>query len=47
MFLRKLTPEEAKFLPDSAEHYARLSAQHAAETGKPLAQVAAERGLVA
>lgn len=38
-FLRKLKPEEASFLSESAEHYARLAAEHAAEAGKPLEQV--------
>jgi hypothetical protein len=47
VFLRKLKPEEDKFLPESAEHYARLSAEHAAETNKTLEQVATEKGLVA
>lgn len=47
VFLRKLKPEESKFLGESAEHYARLAAEHAEETGKPLEQVAAEKGLAA
>lgn len=47
VFLRKLKPEEAKFLPESAEHYAKLAAEHAAETGKSLEQLAAEKGLAA
>lgn len=29
MFLRKLKPEETAFLGESAEHYARLAAEHA------------------
>ncbi|KAL4858669.1 Gamma carbonic anhydrase 1 [Chlorella vulgaris] len=45
VFLRKLKPEEAKFLPESAEHYARLSAEHAQETTKTLMQIAADKGL--
>lgn len=47
MFLRKLKPEEARFLPESAEHYAKLSAEHFAESSKTLEQVAADRGLLA
>jgi carbonic anhydrase/acetyltransferase-like protein (isoleucine patch superfamily) len=47
VFLRKLKPEEAKFLPESAEHYAQLSAEHLAESYKPLEQIAADRGLLA
>ncbi len=47
VFLRKLKPEEAKFLPESADHYAKLAAEHAAETGKSLEQLAAEKGLAA
>lgn len=46
-FLRKLKPEEAAFLGESAEHYARLAAEHLAETSKPLEQVAREKGLAA
>lgn len=29
VFLRKLKPEETAFLGESAEHYARLAAEHA------------------
>ncbi|EFN58089.1 hypothetical protein CHLNCDRAFT_20587 [Chlorella variabilis] len=47
VFLRKLKPEEGKFLPESANHYARLAAEHAAETTKSLEQIAADKGLVA
>lgn len=47
MFLRKLKPEEAKFLGESAQHYAALAAEHLAETSKPLEHVAAEKGLAA
>lgn len=47
VFLRKLKPEETAFLGESAEHYARLAAEHAQETSKPLEQVAAEKGLAA
>ena len=46
VFLRKLKPEEAKFLPESAKHYARLAAEHAAETGKSIEQIARDRGLL-
>lgn len=47
VFLRKLKPEEAGFLAESAEHYAKLAAEHGAETGKSLEQLAAEKGLAA
>lgn len=47
VFLRKLKAEESQFLTESAEHYAKLAGEHAAETGKSLEQLAAEKGLLA
>jgi len=47
VFLRKLKAEESAFLGKSAEHYAQLAAEHAAETSKSLEEIAAEKGLVA
>ena len=44
VFLRKLKPEEAGFLGESAEHYARLAAKHLQVGREPPTQgAAAER----
>lgn len=47
VFLRKLKPEETAFLGESAEHYARLAAEHA-QVGGPAAgsQLAGHAGKV-
>lgn len=47
VFLRKLKPEESKFLTESADHYVKVAAEHLVETEKSLEQIAHEKGLVA
>ena len=44
--LRKLKPEEVKFLKASAEHYVKVSAEHIKTNDITLVDVAKSRGLV-
>lgn len=37
--LRDLKPEEASFLPESAQHYLQLAQEHSKETSKTLRQL--------
>lgn len=43
--LRKLKPEESKFLGASAEHYVNVSAEHFKNTSLSLIDIAKEKGL--
>ena len=45
--LRKLKPEEAKFLAASAEAYVNVSADHLKETALSLEEIARGKGLAA